>query len=153
MSQTDSRNNVSMKQHLAALGWNATNLSWDGRVARLDLVSGEACFVPFRRLRRWFSAKRLPVKQILVPGMRVIFPRSLDHETFAISGVLGFIAGLFLKLSNQRPESLSVFNGFVTDVPNPPYSTFPFNQALTVKEVQKFRALYEDQEAGLGVLA
>ena len=136
-----------MKQHLASLGWDAKYLSWDGRSARLGFVSGESCFVPFRRFRRWFSSKLLPVKQVIIPGMKIIFPRSLDHETFAVGGIFGIIFQfLFKLLSNQSPESTSVFNGFVTDVPNPPYSTFPFDQVVTVKEVQRLRALYEDQE-------
>lgn len=133
---------LSMKQHLASLGWAEKYLSWDGRSARLSIASGEPCFVPFRRFHRWFTSRRLPVKNAIVPGMQIKFFRSLDHETLAVGGLLGTLA----RLTVTCPESTSVFHGYVADVPNPPYATFPFDQPLKVKEVQRFRVECEDQE-------
>ena len=73
-------NEVSLREHLAELGWGFEYLNRDGSIARAGLFQGAPCFEPFDAHRRTLDGKRLPINQALPSGTRIKFLPSLKFD-------------------------------------------------------------------------
>lgn len=132
---------ISMRQHLEALGWGERYLDDSGRFARVGVKKWASCLEPFNRLQRILTRKRLPITEVISPGMRVKFLRSLKHESVG-SGtfvrIMSFISGR--DMTNQP-----MFLGFIEQQHD--FDQFPFDEWLTVSWVESFDAHYRDSDS------
>ena len=138
---------VSLREHLAELGWGFEYLSRGGDIARVGRFQGAPCFEPFGTFRRILGRKRLPILQALPLGTTVKFLPSLKFDvlpnlslwhciTHPLVGLFGLVAVVATKLSGQNVsdfQNMPQLQGDVEMFPNPPFSEFPFDQPLTVR--------------------
>lgn len=143
---------VSLREHLADLGWGFENLNRDGAIARAGLFQGAPCFEPFGAFRRTLGGKRLPIIQALPPGTRIKFLPSLKFDvlpnpslwyciTHPLSGLLALVALIVMKLSGQNVsefQNMPQLEGDVGLFANPPFAEFPFDQPLTVNGIDRY---------------
>ncbi len=141
---------ISLKQHLASLGWDSRFLSPDGCFARANLIDFQACYEPFSRLRRLFSSKRLPVRQVIPDGTKIKFLKSLKYETAAcrwwIVRLFIFFLSRFRGLKPGELKEKSIFEGYLDAPFYKPFSEFPFDEYLTVKGRTPFCGCYTQSD-------
>lgn len=134
---------ISMRQHLEALGWGERYLDDSGRFARLGVKKWSSCLEPFSRLQRILTRKRLPITEIISPGVRVKFLRSLKHEIVG-SGPIFSIFGLFVRImsfiSGRDVTNQPMFMGLIEEQHD--FDQFPFDEWLTVASVRSFDTRY-----------
>lgn len=140
---------VSLREHLAELGWGFECLSRGGDVARVGRFQGAPCFEPFSTVRRMIGGKRLPIHKALPPGTKVRFLPSLKFDvlpnpslwyciTHPLVGLLWLVAFIGVKLSGHHVsdfQNMPQLQGDVKMFDNPPFSEFPFDQPLMVKGI------------------
>lgn len=150
---------ISLREHLAELGWGFEYLSSSGDIARVGKFQGAACFEPFGALRRSFDGRRLPIHQALAPGTTIKFLSSLRFDvvpnpslwrcvTHPCVGLMALVAFISIKLSGQNVtdfQNMPQLQGDVEMFANPPFSEFPFDQPLTVKGVDAFAVSLVDE--------
>ena len=132
-----------MRQHLEALGWGEQYLDDSGRFARVGVKNWSSCLEPYNSLQRILSRKRLPIAEIISPGMRVKFLKSLKHEIVG-SGPTFSIFGLFIQIMKYISErdviNQPMFLGLIEEQHD--FDHFPFDEWLTVASVRSFDARY-----------
>ena len=143
---------VSLREHLAELGWGFAYLSRGGDIARVGRFQSAPCFEPFGAFRRTLGGKRLPIYQALPPGTRIKFLTSLQFDvlpnpslwycvTHPLVGLLGLVALIGTKLSGQNVsdfQNMPQLQGDVEMFANPPFSEFPFDKPLTVQGIDAY---------------
>ena len=143
---------VSLREHLAEVGWDFENLSPGGDIARVGRCQGASCFEPFGAVRRALSARRLPIHQALPIGTRIKFLSSLKFDvlpnptlwhciTHPLHGLIWVVLVVVTKLSGQSVsdfDSMTQLEGDVALYTNPLYSEFPFDQPLTITNVGSY---------------
>jgi len=143
---------LSLREHLAELGWSFENLNRTADIARVGRLDGAPCFEPFGAMRRAIGGKRLPIHQALPPGTTVKFLSSLKFDvlpnpsvwyciTHPLVGLLGLLAWISTKLSGQNVsdfENMPQLRGDVEMFANPPFSAFPFDKPLTIKGIDAY---------------
>lgn len=147
---------VSLREHLADLGWGFKYLSSSGDISRVGRFQGAACFVPFGAFRRSFGGKRLPFHQVLAPGTAIKFLSSLKFDvlpapgllyciTHPLSGLMGLVIFIGTKLSGEDLKNMPQLHGYVEEFGNPPFSDFPFDQPLIVKSIDAYAVSLADE--------
>lgn len=140
---------ISLREHLAELGWGFEYLNRDGAIARAGLFQGAPCFEPFGAFRRTLGGKRLPINQALPLGTRIKFLPSLKFDvlpnpslwhciTHPLAGLFVLVALIAMKLSGQKVsdyQNMPQLQGDVELFTNPPFAEFPFDQPLTVNGI------------------
>lgn len=134
----------SLKQYLLKHGWDGTMLSRDGCLARLNIIGGQPCFEPFKRGRRLFSSRKLPLKNVFQPGLRVKFLRSLSYETYDVPGMFGWLTRVLAKGMSTDLRHSPVFPGYLDDDNNPAPDLFPFDAFLTLQGISKYRGHFTE---------
>ena len=126
----------SLQQHLISCGWSGSELSRNGRDARLvGIARGAPHYEPFSRLRRLFSPKSLPLSEVIRCGMKFRFLGSLRHEVQGISGgSVSFLVRIHDAVTGSNYASEPVFWGYIEWVGNPPVQEFPFDTWLVLEE-------------------
>lgn len=151
---------ISLREHLADLGWDFAYLSRGGDIARVGRFQSAPCFEPFGVFRRNFGGKRLPIHQALPPGTRIKFLSSLKFDvlpnpslwyciTHPLVGMLGLVAFIGTKLSGQNVgdyQNMPQLQGDVEMFANPPFSEFPFDKPLTVQAVDGYAVLLVSED-------
>jgi len=144
---------TSLRQRLVELGWDDRFLGRDGYYARLGTRNGRTCFVPFSRIWRWFTRRALPIEQIIAPGTKVKFLRSLKHDIVGEQSLLspsGFMVRLMSILDGADLTKMVLLEGFVDGRGNTKaFSQFPFDDYLTVLSVARYDAVYEESDGTL----
>lgn len=137
---------ISLREHLADIGWGIEYLSRGGDYARVGRHDGVPCFEPFGAFRRGLSGKRLPIHQALAPGTTIKFLPSLKFDVLPnpkmwyyishpLVGLFGLVVFIATKLSGQNVsdfQNMPQLQGDVEMFANPPFSEFPFDRPLTV---------------------
>ncbi len=148
-------NEVSLREHLAELGWGFEYLNRDGSIARAGLFQGAPCFEPFDAHRRTLDGKRLPINQALPSGTRIKFLPSLKFDvlpnpslwyciTHPLLGLFGLVALIGTKLSGQNVsdfQNMPQLQGDVELFANPPFAEFPFDRPLTANGIDGYGVL------------
>jgi len=143
---------VSLREHLAELGWGFEYLSPGGDIARVGRFQGAACFEPFGIFRRTLGGKRLPIHQALSLETTIKFLPSLKFDvlpnpslwyciTHPLLGLLALVAFTGTKLLGQNVsdfQNMPQLQGDVEMFTNPPFSEFPFDQPLIVKGIDAY---------------
>ena len=94
------------------------------------------------------ASVRLPLRQVIQPGMRLRFLGSLKHEVLGIGGgVSSSIVKLFDRLAGSNYANEIAFFGYLDPFPNPPASAFPFDSWLTIETVGPVAITCRDQDA------
>ena len=146
---------VSLREHLAELGWGFEYLSRSGDFARVGRFQSAPCFEPFGALRRTLDGKRLPIHRALPPGTRIKFLSSLKFDVLPnpscwdcirhpLAGLLFLLALMSAKLSGQNVsdfQNMPQLHGDVELFANPPFSEFPFDKPLTVQGIDAVAVL------------
>src|SRR5438552_16178139 len=116
-------------------GCDAEYLSKNGRDKRIDgMRFGDPYYEPITKIRRLFVSRKLPLRMVVWPGLRLRFLGSLRHE---ILGVGGGIASTLVKAFDAATGSTcateSMFFGYVDRPSNPAATSFPFDTWLTME--------------------
>ena len=166
------RPHKSLRDYLHSLGWEEKYLSWDGMCARINLVEGRPVFEPYSRWQGVLTSKTLPLDQVIHPGIKVRFLRSLKHQKLTLEGMMSgfpFTLGGWLGWSLERgywlfgikrPEI--TFRRYIGgdllcehddayimmygNDNQKPFDEFPFDEDLTVKGVMPLSADYQESD-------
>ena len=157
---------ISLREHLAQLGWSFDYLSRGGDIARVGRFQGAPCFEPFGVFRRTLGGKRLPIHQALPLGTTIKFLPSLKFDvlpnpslgyciTHPLVGLLRLVAIIGMKLSGQNVrdfQNMPQLQGDVEMFANPPFSEFPFDMPLTVKGIDAYAILLVGEDGVVWML-
>ena len=168
------RPHKSLSDYLHSLGWEEKYLSWDGMYARINLVEGRPVFEPYSRWQGVLTSKTLPLDQVIHPGIKVRFLRSLKHQKFTLKTVMsgfpftsrGWLVlpiRVFFSLLRLKPTEITFKRCIGDDLLRPeediedyitmhgndnqkPFDEFPFDEDMTVKGVMPRSADYQESD-------
>lgn len=152
---------ISLREHIEKLGFGRALLSADLTTARVGFENGIACFEPYSWFKRAKSGHRLHIAKAIPPGTKVHFLESLRYDVLPdpriwhlfrnpIVVTQFFIMKFLAKVFNedQQMKDMCQMQGMLDSYSNPPFSEFPFGEALTVVCVDRLTATYL-QESGM----
>ncbi|MDD5365328.1 MAG: hypothetical protein PHR30_08310 [Gallionellaceae bacterium] len=134
---------ISLRKHLANLGWGEEFLDRSGCFARWGVKNWRVCLLPFSRWKRLTTRKKLPIEEIIPVGTRVKFLKSLKHPIIGLGPKFSIFRLFIRAMSAWTGEDLAEqpeFQGWVEQ--HHLFDQFPFDEWLTVCLVRQFDALY-----------
>jgi len=142
---------ISLKQHLANLGWGARYLILGGVFARItvrNFPGYDSYYVPPSRWRRIFSRKFLSLSDVFPCGTRIKFLKSITEDSYESSLLVTWlikISCFFKGIDSKEVLSSPVFQGCVEGYDNAPFSEFPWEKYVTVIGTGTFSITFEEE--------